>query len=69
VESELSNFSFVPPLQLILRRRQVAVGRMFSSPIIIDFNVVENYLLSLSQILESAMMNKLRFYRMEKGFC
>jgi hypothetical protein len=52
----------------MLKWRKIPVGRIFSSPIIIDFNVVKNYLLSLSKILKSAMMNKSRFYRKGKYY-
>jgi hypothetical protein len=66
VELLLSRFFIIPPFQLEMSGRFIAIRRMFSLAIVVDFDVVEKSLFCLGHILKFTMMNHLRFYRVEK---
>jgi len=66
VELLLSRFFIVPPFQLEMSWRFIAIRRLFSLAIVLDFDVVEKSLFCLGNILKFTMMNHLRFYRVEK---
>jgi len=59
VESKLSYFSVVHTFHLVMSWRFITIRGMFSLSMIINFSVPEEGLLSLSLVLESAMMNEL----------